>query len=188
MSVTDYAEVIRYEGRWTIERWVTRVERWGTGLFLILIVALVVTQVVTRYVLEDPPLWSEEFARYALVWLTFLGAAWLVALNDHITVHGLDLIFSRRGKIILDAVVQVVQAVVSVIVLLNAPAYLARVSMQHSAAGNLSMGWVYGSVAVGFALILVHSILILAKDVLHLRGRGGLEHVQAQGITEDGVR
>jgi TRAP-type C4-dicarboxylate transport system, small permease component len=180
--VTDYAELVRYEGTWTLERWIIRIQRWGSILFLSLIVALVVTQVVTRYVLADPPLWTEEFARYALVWLAFLGAGWLVAINDHLTVHGLDMALSTRGKVILDMLVQLVQGAVAVVVLLNAPDFLRRVSLQHSAAGGLSMAWVYGSVAVGFALILLHSVLITVKDVLALTGRGDLRHLDAHGV------
>ena len=31
-------------------------------------------QVITRFILNDPSSWTEEFLRYALIWLTMLGA------------------------------------------------------------------------------------------------------------------
>ena len=43
----------------------------GLGLLMIGVVA---TQVFFRYVLNYSLFWSEELARYLLVWLTFLGA------------------------------------------------------------------------------------------------------------------
>ncbi len=43
----------------------------GMGLAMALIVVL---QVFFRYILNQSLMWSEEVARYLLVWLTFLGA------------------------------------------------------------------------------------------------------------------
>ncbi|MBM6593629.1 TRAP transporter small permease [Microvirga pudoricolor] len=40
---------------------------------LVLMVALIAIQVVARYGLSDPPGWTEEGARYAMVWSGFLG-------------------------------------------------------------------------------------------------------------------
>ncbi|MFB8386897.1 TRAP transporter small permease [Microbacterium sp. NPDC055910] len=182
--MTDYAGLPHADGRWRFERWLIHVERWGTYLFLIMVVGLVILQVATRYALSSPPLWTEEFARYSLVWVTFLGAAWLVAINDHITVHGVDLLLGARGKAVLDGLVQLVQAAVAIVIVVSAPDFLERVSKQHSAAGALSMGWVYGSVVVGFSLIAIHSVLVLVKDYLAASGRGGFDHLHAQGVYE----
>ena len=30
-------------------------------------------QVITRFLLNDPSQWTEEFLRYALIWMTMLG-------------------------------------------------------------------------------------------------------------------
>lgn len=182
--MTDYAGLPHADGRWRFERWIIHIERWGTYFFLIMVVGLVILQVVTRYALSSPPLWTEEFARYSLVWVTFLGAAWLVAINDHITVHGIDLLLGTRGKAALDGVVQIVQAAVAIVIVANAPDFLRRVSQQHSAAGELSMAWVYGSVVVGFSLIAIHSVIILVKDFLAVSGRGSLDHLHAQGVYD----
>jgi len=45
----------------------------ATGFFIALLV-LVVFQVVTRYVLHNAPVWTEEVARYCMVWGGLLGA------------------------------------------------------------------------------------------------------------------
>ncbi|MFV0253203.1 MAG: TRAP transporter small permease [Beutenbergiaceae bacterium] len=152
-----------------IMRFLSALEKYGTMLFLGLVVALVVLQVVTRYILAQPPLWTEEFARYALVWLTFLGAAWLAGNGEHLTVHAADLLLKRRGKIVLDIVALAVQAFIAGVILFYSPDFLSRVSQQHSAAGNLSMAFVYGSITVGFGLMAVHCIHLIARDVIALR-------------------
>ena len=45
----------------------------ATGFFIALLV-LVVFQVVTRYVVHNAPVWTEEVARYCMVWGGLLGA------------------------------------------------------------------------------------------------------------------
>lgn len=48
--------------------------QWAaTGFFAALLV-LVMFQVVTRYLLHNAPVWTEELARYCMVWGGFLGA------------------------------------------------------------------------------------------------------------------
>ncbi len=58
-------------------------------LFLLMIVLIVsvFSQVLFRFVLNQPLAWTEELARYILVWLTFLGAAYAMSLKAHIGVE-----------------------------------------------------------------------------------------------------
>jgi len=45
----------------------------ATGFFIALLI-LVIFQVVTRYLLHNAPVWTEEVARYCMVWGGLLGA------------------------------------------------------------------------------------------------------------------
>jgi len=47
-----------------------------SGIFL-----CVISQVVLRYIFNNPLTWSEELARYLFIWCAFLG--WLVASRRH---------------------------------------------------------------------------------------------------------
>ena len=49
-------------------------------------IVTVCLQVFFRYVLEQPLSWSEELARYAFVWLSFLGAAMALGKRLHFGV------------------------------------------------------------------------------------------------------
>lgn len=44
-------------------------------LFLVLMLGAILIQVVARYLFDNPPNWTEEVARYAMVWIGLLGAA-----------------------------------------------------------------------------------------------------------------
>ena len=48
---------------------------WTAGIILLLVMlGTVALQVVARYIFFSPPAWTEELARYAMVWAGFLGA------------------------------------------------------------------------------------------------------------------
>ncbi len=50
------------------------VMRWATIGFLVVLVCVVILQVVARYLFASPPAWTEEIARYAMIWAGLLGA------------------------------------------------------------------------------------------------------------------
>lgn len=62
---------------------------FGLGMAMALIVA---NQVFFRYVLNQSLFWSEELARYLLVWLTFLGATVAYRRKLH---PGIDALYVR---------------------------------------------------------------------------------------------
>ncbi|MFZ0727725.1 MAG: TRAP transporter small permease [Desulfobacterales bacterium] len=53
---------------------------------------IVAVQVFSRYVLNNSLFWSEELARFLLVWLTFLGASAAYCRQAH---PGVDFLYAR---------------------------------------------------------------------------------------------
>lgn len=48
---------------------------WITaGTFMLVMLAVVGLQVIARYVFFSPPSWTEELARYCMIWAGYLGA------------------------------------------------------------------------------------------------------------------
>ena len=44
-------------------------------------------QVIARYVFDAPPFWTEELARFTLIWITFVGAGLVHQRGEHIAVN-----------------------------------------------------------------------------------------------------
>lgn len=59
---------------------------------LLLVTASVSWQVFSRYVLNAPSSFTEELARFLLIWITLLGCAFAYRRNSHL---GLDMIYSN---------------------------------------------------------------------------------------------
>src|SRR5512143_4336296 len=62
------------------EDWLAFVLFWSLAFIVFL-------QFFTRYVLNDSLAWTEEIARYALMWVVFIGGAMVTRRNSHIAVE-----------------------------------------------------------------------------------------------------
>lgn len=88
---------------------VARVEAVAIALLVALLTGVTFSQVVSRYVFDDPLIWSEEAARYLFVWVTMVGAALGMREGGH---YGLDIVVKRLPRAVRGAVGTVAALVV----------------------------------------------------------------------------
>lgn len=65
------------------------------GVIIFAIAVIVTCTAVWRYAGFRPPAWTFQFTEYALLWFTFLGAAWLLREGGHIRI---DTLISRLSQ------------------------------------------------------------------------------------------
>ena len=65
---------------------VSRLLEWFMIIIFALLVLDVLFQVFSRYLLGTSFTWTEEFARFALIWMTILGAAYLNGTQEHLSM------------------------------------------------------------------------------------------------------
>ncbi len=61
-------------------------------------IALVFTNVVCRYVLNFSIVWAEELSQYLMVWIAFLGAGLAMREGRHVAVEMLQDVLPSRGQ------------------------------------------------------------------------------------------
>ena len=61
---------------------------------VVMICALVAAQIIWRYAVKEPLVWSEEFTTLCYQWLSYLGAALAVRYRAH---YGVDLLVRLLG-------------------------------------------------------------------------------------------
>ena len=79
-------------------RLVGHIERWIGVSLLIGIVLAITTQVFTRYALNRPIIWVEEFSVYAFIWGTFLGASLGLKYGRHVKIETYVSHLPARGQ------------------------------------------------------------------------------------------
>lgn len=134
------------------------------GIALAVMTVVVFAQVIFRMIGASLP-WSEEFARYTMVFLTYIGASVGVKYKSHISVEA-----------VIDTLPPKLQAMAEVLIdiLLMAAAYiLIRYGMkvvgitmkQRSPAMKVRMGYMYFSLVIGAVFMTVHILNNIVWDM-----------------------
>jgi TRAP-type C4-dicarboxylate transport system permease small subunit len=141
--------------------------RMLVGRAFALIVGLTIAQVFFRFALDSPLIWSEELARFLLVWVTFIGAAVVAWDGTHLNVNVVFAKLPSRLKAVVRWInLMVALGFLTIMVWFSIP--LIRIeSMADMGALGISFGWVRAPAAVGGGLIIA---LILLRRFYRLRG------------------
>ena len=75
------------------------VETYLASAALVIFTTLVVVQVVMRYVFGAPLTWSEELARYALVWFVWIAGSYAVRYQRHVKFNSIVELIGRKSPI-----------------------------------------------------------------------------------------
>ena len=134
------------------EDWLAFVIFWSLAFIVFL-------QFFTRYVLNDSLAWTEEIARYALMWIVFIGGAMVTRRNSHIAVELLSNVMKPgRLRAVLLAFVDFVKLSFIGLLAFVSWTITERMHQQRMTVFDLPMSYVYGGVAFGCFLMLVRQI------------------------------
>jgi len=86
------------------------------GILLLAIAIIVTYAVVLRYLKMQPPIWVLQYTEYALLWITFLGAAWLQRKNGHICIDTFTANLSRGIRLKLDILISILGCLITAII------------------------------------------------------------------------
>lgn len=137
------------------DRLLGRLEAVCLAAMVAAITAVTFAQVVSRYVMGDPIIWSEEVARYLFVWITLVGAAAAVRSHAH---FGLDILrrYFPGMRTVLGAVTMLVVAAFLGLLFYTGIAETFQAALQISPALQIRMHWAYLAIPIGAGLALWH--------------------------------
>ena len=138
--------------------------------FLIMLMAFMVAtvtwQIFTRFILNDPSLYTEEIAGFLLIWIGMLGAAYALSNKSHIGIDILTKNLVGYKKNLSEVLIYTFIIIFSFSVLIIGGARLVFITLslaQVSPALNIKMGYIYLVVPLtGFIMIIFSFNFILA--------------------------
>jgi TRAP-type C4-dicarboxylate transport system permease small subunit len=146
---------------------IDRALQWALVALMSSMVLAVTWQVVSRYLLSSSSSWTEEVARFLLIWIGMLGAAWAFRSRMHI---GLDLLpkklqgASARNLRWLTQGIIMLFALAVLVIGGGKLVLLTWELRQYSAVLGLPISVVYAVIPLTGLLITLYSIGTLAHD------------------------
>ena len=138
----------------------------------------VLWQVFSRFVLNSPSSFTEELARYLLVWAGLLGAAYGVGKNVHLAMDLFGHKLSPKTKSFADLFVHACILTFAVSVMLVGGYNLVSLTntlQQISAALQIKLAYVYFALPLSGALIVFYSLTSIAQSFKDMQSNGGRE-------------
>ncbi len=130
--------------------------RIALALLMTAMVGSVVWQVLSRYLFVVPAAWTEELARFLLIWIGMLGAAYAYRQGSHLGIDLLAEKLAEAGKQRLHSIVHIVCLLFAACVLVVGGGSLVSMTWelkQYSAAMGLPIAYVYSVIPASGVLI-----------------------------------
>jgi len=131
-------------------------------------VLAVTWQVFTRFILRRPSSVMEELARFLLIWIGVLGAAYALRTKSHL---GIDVLAGRLTGIrrrVVETLIHVSVILFAFFVMIVGGLRLVRLTFalnQISAALGIKMGYVYLVIPLAGALVIYYSAAFIVQAV-----------------------
>lgn len=122
----------------------------------------VLWQVGSRYLLQSPSSFTDELARYLLIWLSILGASYVTGKKMHLSIDLLAQKVSPEKRKSLNTLVYAIVAIFALLAMViggSRLVYIVSSLGQISPALEIPLSFVYIVLPVGGVIIIYYSIL-----------------------------
>ncbi|MEO5677756.1 MAG: TRAP transporter small permease subunit [Usitatibacter sp.] len=155
-----------------IERLTDLVGR-ATSWLVLVIVALMATNVVLRYLFSFGSVWAQELEWHLLAPLILFAIAYALQKGEHVRVDVLYARFTPRGKAVVNIAEALICLTVAVIIVWLSVKYVQQsyvIGEKSADPGGLTHRWVLkGLIPMGFLLVALQSVAEIVKGVARFR-------------------
>jgi TRAP-type C4-dicarboxylate transport system permease small subunit len=143
-----------------------RILKLALAFLMTAMVTSVVWQVLSRYLFVVPAAWTEELARFLLIWIGMLGAAYAYRQGSHLGIDLLANKLAESGKQRLHSILHIVCLLFAASVLVVGGGSLVAMTWelkQFSAAMGLPIAYVYSVIPASGVLISLFATEAIAN-------------------------
>ena len=127
----------------------------------------VLWQVFSRYILANPSSFTDELARYLMIWVGVLGAAYVAGKGNHVAITYFSEKFSSANQKKVQTFINLTILTFAILGMLMGGVrlvYITLVLEQLSPALKIPLGVVYSVIPISGILIIFYKILDLKKQ------------------------
>jgi len=135
---------------------------FGLGFSMAMLVAV---QVFCRYILNSSLFWSEELARYMLVWLSFFGATVAYYRNLHPGVDVLTSRLSSGNQTVARLLVHVVSMALAMVMIISGIQFSWFVRMQISPALSIHKWIILAVIPLSGIILFIYGVAFFLETL-----------------------
>ncbi len=146
--------------------------KWAVIIIMAAMTINVLWQVMSRFILSEPSSFTEELARYMLVWLGILGASYVAGQKMHLAVDLLATKLSLKYKSKLEILIQFFVFVFALFVMVIGGIRLVSITLtlnQISAALQIKLGFVYIVLPISGSIMMFYSCYYIIEELNKLK-------------------
>lgn len=141
-------------------------------IVMIALVVCVVWQVFSRYVLNQPSTLTDELARFLMIWVGLLGAAYTVGAQRHLSIELLFMSINKRKQALLSLFINLLIFSFAGSVIVTGGIKLINktlATVQVSAAMQIPMGYVYIILPLSGAVMMFYALWFIHQNIQQLK-------------------
>ena len=132
-----------------------------TALLLLFMVGNVFLGVIFRYVLHSALFWTEELARYMMIWCAYLAMSMVVRDEANVNVAFAVNLMPAKARRVIKVLVHLVVGIFLAIMFWGSVKHMRILRLQTSPALRISMVWPYLSVTIGSTLMFIENVRLM---------------------------
>lgn len=149
-----------------IKYWMDKILSIACAILLSFMTILVLIQVFTRFVLNNPVAFTEELVRYSLIWTGFIGAAYAFSTREHMSLTLIRDKFTGKAHTALLVVINGLILLMAIFVFTIGGFKLAvSASREFSALLGIPRSLVYSIAPISGVFIVLAQIINIYEDV-----------------------
>lgn len=151
------------------ERWFVEANKWALVLLLAAMSCIVFANVSLRFLTNFSITWSEEVARYLMIWMTFIGAGLALRYGGHVAIGNFQEMLPMPAQRVIRSGVAILLLAFCLVMVWMGYDYLSRMRFQVTPATRVSFSYIYAAMPIGFILLIVHLLLLAKAYILENR-------------------
>lgn len=146
----------------------------------------VLWQVFTRFILRHPSSWTEELARYLLIWIGLLGASYAASKKMHLPIDILLVKLKGRARELAELSIQIFIFLFVLTVMTIGGFRLVAMTLklnQVSAALKIKLGYVYLALPLCGFLIMFYSFVFFMERAKERKIQANFSPIKSKSLS-----
>lgn len=136
------------------------------SILLLVMTGLVLWQVFTRYVLNNPAAFTEELVKYSLIWTAFIGAAYAFFTRDHMSLMLIrDKLTGIKRTVLISAIDTIILLLAVFVFVIGGFKLAMSARAEYSALLGVPRSIVYAIAPISGVFITIAQVINLYEDI-----------------------